>query len=557
MRFALAVALVAAAGGTAAAEPPGPKYADRWVYSMYNLQVGSSADEVVRLIRRAKAAGYTGVVLADYKFNILNAVPDFYFKNVARVKAAADEAGIELIPSVFPIGYSNGLLAHDPNLAEGLPVKDAPFAVRDDGRAMIESRVKLANGDFERAAGDRLAGMGFQDDPGTTTFVDTRVFASGKQSLRLQDATGNCRVNQALKVRPWACYRLSAKVKTRDLRGGEFKILGLGRDGRPLTFHEPHLNPTQDWTTVDVVFNSLAATEVHAYLGIWGGFRGTVWVDDWTIEEVSLVNVLRRDACPLVVKSADGAVVYDEGKDYLPVKDPKLGLEPFPGEYSFAHAGAELRTAPGSRIKSGDRLLVSWYHPVIIHGEQVTCSLVDPKVFDLLADQARRVNELLRPKTWFMAHDEIRVAGWCRLAERSGKTPGQLLADNARRCVDIIRRLDPKARVVVWSDMFDPYHNAVDGYYLVNGSLKGSWEGLPKDVVIANWNSGKAAESLRFFAGRSHRQVIAGYYDADIGDFRRWDAAAKGVPDVVGFMYTTWAQKYQQLEAFGRALAGK
>ena len=53
--------------------------------------------------------------------------------------------------------------------------------------------------------------------------------------------------------------------------------------------------------------------------------------------------------------------------------------------------------------------------------------------------------------------------------------------------------------------MFDPHHNAVDKYYLVNGSLKGSWEGLARDVIIANWNGDKAAESLKFFADRGHR----------------------------------------------------
>src|SRR5206468_3730138 len=71
-----------------------------------------------------------GLVLADYKFNILDRMPEKYFKNVARVKDAAAAAKIEIIPTVFPVGYSDGLLAHDPNLAEGLPVRDAPFVVK-------------------------------------------------------------------------------------------------------------------------------------------------------------------------------------------------------------------------------------------------------------------------------------------------------------------------------------------------------------------------------------------------------------------------------------------
>jgi len=150
------------------------------------------------------------------------------------------------------------------------------------------------------------------------------------------------------------------------------------------------------------------------------------------------------------------------------------------------------------------------------------------------------------------------VAGWDKLAETSGKTPGEFLADNARKCVQILKAVNTTARVVVWSDMFDPHHNAVDNYYLVNGSLKGSWEGLPKDVVIANWNDDKAAESLKWFAGRGHAQVIAGYYDGgNLDNFRKWDAAAKDVKGVRGFMYTTWQHDYTQLEDYAKALSRK
>ena len=46
------------------------------------------------------------------------------------------------------------------------------------------------------------------------------------------------------------------------------------------------------------------------------------------------------------------------------------------------------------------------------------------------------------------------------------------------------------------------------------GSLTGSWEGVPKEVVIANWNGGKKRPSLGFFVDRGHRQILAGYYAA-------------------------------------------
>jgi hypothetical protein len=185
------------------------------------------------------------------------------------------------------------------------------------------------------------------------------------------------------------------------------------------------------------------------------------------------------------------------------------------------------------------------------------CCLSEAKLFDILRRQAERVHKAVAPKTWFFSHDEIRVAGWCRSCQASGKTPGELLAANVKRCVEIVKKIDPKARIVIWSDMFDPNHNAVERYYLVNGSLAGSWKGLPSDVVVCNWNGDKSAASAKWFAGRGHTQIIAGYYDGDLSNFERWRKATKGVAGVTGFMYTTWQNRYDHLEAFGKAMLGK
>jgi len=100
--------------------------------------------------------------------------------------------------------------------------------------------------------------------------------------------------------------------------------------------------------------------------------------------------------------------------------------------------------------------------------------------------------------------------------------------------------------------MFDPHHNAVDNYYLVNGDLSGSWNGLDKDVVIMNWNFGVRVESLTFFSERGHKQVLAGFYDADAEQIGKWLETVRknNIPDVIGVMYTTWHQDYSQLKEF-------
>ena len=108
----------------------------RWVYLQLNLQVQANVPKAEEILRRAAKAGYNGVVLADYKLNILDRVPEHYFDHARQFKRIADELGLEVIPTVAPFGYSDGLLAHDPNLAEGIPVKDAPFVVKGGGDVM-------------------------------------------------------------------------------------------------------------------------------------------------------------------------------------------------------------------------------------------------------------------------------------------------------------------------------------------------------------------------------------------------------------------------------------
>jgi len=559
MKFAtlLIACLVVAPPPAGHAADAKPRYERRWVWVMSNLLVDKEADRVEGIVEQAGRDGFNGLVLSDYKLNLLADMPPEYFKHVERIKAAAAKAKVEIIPTLFPIGYSDGLLMHDPNLAEGLPVVGSPFLVR--GREAVpvpDPASRLDNGGLEATNGDKFLGVNFQDEPGKSTFADREVVHGGKVSCRMQDFAGaNCRLFRTVKVRPHACYRLSCWAKTRDLSPTACFHITAAAGDRPLTFQEGEIEPTQDWKRMQVVFNTLENAEIVLRAGLWGANSGTLWLDDFALEELPLVNVLRRPGCPVTVTSGDGRITYVEGKDFAPVVDPKLGNVPYAGQYEFDHAAPPLRLTADSRIKDGEALRVGYYHPVIIHGQQVMCCLSEPKVYDLLRDQARRVEALFRPRTVFMGFDEVRVANWCRACQDRKQTPGAMLADSARRCVQILKETSPRARIVAWSDMFDPNHNAVAHYDLINGPLEGSWEGLAPEVIIANWNAGKARASLDFFARRGHEQVLAGYYDGD-DNFKTWDDAARGVPKVEGFMYTTWQARYDDLERYGKLLRG-
>src|SRR5689334_5762417 len=122
---------------------------ERWIYCAQNLWVDKNITELEALFQRAEKAGYTHVLLTDSKFSKLGDMDARYFKNIERVKKAAADAHLEIVPALFAVGYSNDLLWHDPNLVEALPVKEAQFVVRD-GTARLESDhpFQLKGGDF-------------------------------------------------------------------------------------------------------------------------------------------------------------------------------------------------------------------------------------------------------------------------------------------------------------------------------------------------------------------------------------------------------------------------
>jgi hypothetical protein len=271
-----------------------------------------------------------------------------------------------------------------------------------------------------------------------------------------------------------------------------------------------------------------------------------LWFDDAKLEEVGLVNLVRREGAPLVVKK-EGAATLSEGNDFQRVVDPGMGVKPWKGSYDIYHEPPRIKTS----LPEGTRLRVSYYHGVTVHDDQAMICPSEPGTIELLRDQARRMHAAWGVKGYMMSHDEIRVLNWCEACQRRNLDAGALLADNVRTCIRILREVNPAAKIYVWSDMFDPNHNAHKDYYLVRGDLTGSWEGLDKDVAIIPWYFEKRAASLKFFADRGHHQVIAGYYDHKPEQIADWMRAAKPFPGIDGVMYTTWQRDYKNIERFG------
>ena len=173
------VALVGCSGGNV--------YPLRWVYASRSLQADSHVEELREIIGTAGKHGLIGVVLSA-GFDRLDLQPAEYFTRLEEVKRIAAGNGVEIVPIIFSAGYGGSALAHDNNLAAGLPVKDALFVVKGGKAALApDPPVQITNGGFEEFADGRAAGFSRPEKWGEVISRDTAVFREGTSSLRFEN----------------------------------------------------------------------------------------------------------------------------------------------------------------------------------------------------------------------------------------------------------------------------------------------------------------------------------------------------------------------------------
>lgn len=520
------------------ASAPKAKLPNRWFFVFRSMDDAKEIDRMIARFPKAQADGYNGVV---FPANIVPA-------KAQELRAAAKKYGLDLVPMVM--GGNP-----DRNYVEGVLSKEALFVAKS-GTATFQpdNPTKIVNTDFEDATGNHFNHWSYQDDEGVTTFADHTVTHGGKTSLRMQDIgktpARHARIMQPIKLQPHRQYRISLWVKTENMAPAdpEVKILSGDASISNQTFH---VEKTQDWKHYDLSFNSLQYSDATLYLGSWYGKEGKCWWDDVEIQEIGLVNVLRRPGCPVTVRSENGAT-YEEGRDFAKIVDPALH------PWIAYHTPLEIKLTARTRIKDGERLRVSYYHPMLVYEDRIDYCLSEPKIFENWRDEVKKANDLLHPAAFLMSHDEIRVANQCALCQSKKMTPGELLAWNVHKAAQIIRDIRPDAGIWVWSDMFDPMHNAQDHFYAVNGSLKGSWKGLDKDVGLMNWNGDTQGKNSKFFADLGLKQMLSGYYDGDTSGagIQGWLVGVKGIPGIEGAMYTTWQDNYDAMDVWAQKAWG-
>ncbi|HEY3129509.1 MAG TPA: hypothetical protein VGL91_08625 [Acidobacteriota bacterium] len=571
----LSIVLMATAGLTTAGAAKA--YPHRWVRMESDLSSDREVERLRRVIQIASNHKLTGILFAA-AFDSISLKGPEYLARLQAVKRYAVAQGLEIIPSFLTLAYTWDLLPHDRNLAEGLPVKDALFVVAK-GQAALQADppVSIFNGGFENAQDSLPANFKVPAKASGVLALDSQVFHEGKRSLRFESAKPLglewASISQTVRVRPYRQYRLSCWVRTEKFLGtyetGSFQIDALGgNEKRPLLYEWPGIDATQgsgpytpvrsmipltgDWQKVAIGFNSWGYDRVEIAPKIRSGTRGKLWLDDLRIEEVGLINVVRRPGTPVTVKGERTGVVYEENRDYAPIADPPL-------TFQYDHDAPPIRILPGSRIREGERLRVSYYHGVIFHNGTTPVCPSEPKLYEIWEKQVRLVQQYLSPNKYHLHMDDARTGGSCLACKKRGLTLPQIMGDCITRQFKMIRAENPNAEVYIWGDVLDPNQDAKpDGkpYFLADGNYAGTFNYVPKELKITCWGYSHRDLSLHHFSSLGFETMAAAYYDADdLENVKGWLQALDTTPGSIGIIYTSWKNKYDLLSKFGDLLA--
>ena len=481
---------------------------EKWTFYIGNLGDQSSLDFLLGLLKRAASAGYTAVVLQDDRMCRINEVGTKYLENVKKFLCCAASEHMEIIPVICPIGNSNALLWHDVNLTEAVPVRKLPLIV-NQGRIVPRNAASTGYGTASRIS---------------------RV-KSISSAIELE-----------LSVHPFRQYRFSFEARGRRIGPIQIRV---SSDGRLLFLTRARVSTK--WNAFGASFNPLWSHSLRLQIEV---LDQNNWIDIRapSIDEIAFLNIVRRDGAPLKMTRESGEVL-DEQSDFTKIVDVRTQMalrENIIGEW---HEPPHVFTS----MPEGTLLTADYYHANPVDGKLMICPS-EPCCIELIERHIDSTHRLFHAKRYLVNCDEIRTFNWCRACEDRKMNANGLLIECIQAVFRLIRTSAPLAATYIWSDMFDPYHNARDDYYCVRGTLSGGLKALSSDVGIVNWNFGARERSLAFFANEHNRIVVASYYDG-AHDTQSWISACEiHAKFIDAFMYTTWTQNYTKLEEFAKVV---
>jgi len=425
--------------------PTGGRLARRWVYFYENIDNDSTVTIFEDVARRAAAKLYNGIILGGGSTAFRVSTGENARDNIVEIYRIARAHGLDLIPSAFQLGSAYDIAYYSSDLihyVEGALVRGTTFRVTEtsDGGLVavhvpeIDYLYKFDQtymyGDtelFSTEGYDAITSVS-GTKMGTMSFPDHSVGRTDSSSLRIENLHLNnpAALHVYLKTTPRRSYKFSVWVKTEGLNSSDLRMYVEEGSGpymwRTFVHNDVSIPKTGDWQKVEFGFNSMDMDRVIIVVGIYGATTGKIWFDDMEIEEVGLLNVLRRPGTPVTVRDKDDATLYVEGTDYGYISDPYITMSSY--RYLYNHDEPTIEILDGGRIaqkfeQTGDvELSVDFYHG--LKADSYYPCLSEPRVYAAYAEQYEILCAALPHDKLLIGIDEIRVAANCMWLVRIG-----------------------------------------------------------------------------------------------------------------------------------------
>lgn len=278
---------------------------------------------------------------------------------------------------------------------------------------------------------------------------------------------------------------------------------------------------------------------------------------------------------PIIVTDESAEVLFNEAVDYLvtfgalkaPFYDKVVFGEGEPAGYPLrrgesANSPTTIRRTGNSRIQDGQTVKVtfSYIGPDPWSTYKVRYCRSDPRVHTDGADNfiwrwCTQPVTYLNADIFNLEMDEIRVFAWDKRCLDSGKSRHQIFVDDVKYYYDTIRKKQPDALIMMWSDMIDPNHNAIK--YKTEKAVDLFIDYGMTDIIMVPWSHKRAKASIEFLSDKGFSVMASS--QKQLNELSVAPMWAKYLRDKFedsdkpfGLMHAPWYYEYDTIEGLQR-----
>lgn len=260
-----------------------------------------------------------------------------------------------------------------------------------------------------------------------------------------------------------------------------------------------------------------------------------------------LVNIIRSEETNIVITNLEKTKIYRENTDYKIINGPCT----YP--YPITNTPTQIIRIPQGSIEENEEVLISYDYIINRSTDWAAWSVPycpsSSRTYEIMTAALQNTIEALSPNLISLAHDEIIGMNRDSRCRKRNLTNAQLLADDINKLYAIIKEQNPDIKLLLWDDMFNPWHNGGNEKYQVpfggiSGKTAGALDLIPKDIIIMLWwyeandKLGKIEKSPAYFESEGFDYLVTAWKEKIT--ILNWSNVAKSRNGCIGTIVTAW-----------------